>query len=59
MVLFPKLSVIFISLSLIFARGYIINKVQILNIDHSKRLLPPDENLNFLKETMEMYCDVY
>lgn len=46
-VLFPRISLLIVSLFLIFGRGFIVNMmesymVKIDKIDYSKRLLPPE-----------------
>lgn len=61
LIYFPKISIILLSLCLVFAKGYLISLVQtsMRKKDISKRLFPPEENLNFLHQIMELYCNFF
>lgn len=61
MVLYPKLSILFLSLFLVFGRHMILKKLEEFQVqqDVSKRILLPEENVVFLQNNMEKYCELF
>lgn len=61
LIAYPKLSIALFSLFLVFGRNFIIKKAATVELwqDPSKRLLLPPENVLFLQDNMQGYCDLF
>lgn len=61
LVLFPKISIFILSLSLVLGKQKIFKKVQAIQAekDITERIFLPEENMVFLQNFMEMYCEAF
>lgn len=59
-VIYPRMSLFSGALSLYFCRNFIIKKLQRLHkYDGPRKSILPDENVYFLRNLVQLYCDIY